>query len=161
FRCLLLWHNASLSSTPSSFAIRVLCFSGMEVLIIYLIISRKNLLEDRRNIERRFHSMAEAIPQLVWVSGPDGRDIYHNRRWAEVTGLTLDEGLGNGWTNAIHPEDRQRTLEAWNKAVSTGTPYEIEYRLRLADGDYRWFLGLGLPSRDDEGRIVEWSGTCT
>src|SRR5262245_576346 len=160
-RSILLWRNSISAATPSSFALRVLLFSGMELLIVYLIVSRKNVLEARRNIERRFRSMAEAIPQLVWVSGPDGRDIYHNRRWSEVTGLTLEEGLGHGWSETIHPEDRKRTLEAWNKAVTTGTPYEMEYRLRLANGDYRWFLGRGLPSRDDKGRIVEWSGTCT
>jgi PAS domain S-box-containing protein len=101
------------------------------------------------------------LPQIVWITRPDGWHVHFNQRWLDFTGLTLEESLGHGWNPAFHPDDRARAAARWEQATSTGEPYEIEYRLRRHDGVYRWMLGRALPVRDDAGTIVRWVGTCT
>ena len=108
-----------------------------------------------------FDILAESLPQIVWITRPDGHNVYFNRRWSEYTGMTLEESVGWGWSLRLHPDDRERTERRWNEATSTGEAYEIEYRFRRADGTYRWFLARGLPHRDARGRIIRWFGTCT
>src|SRR5512135_96143 len=105
--------------------------------------------------------LAEAIPQLVWASRPDGWNDYLNRRWIDFAGRPLDELKGWGWSELLHPDDRPRTIERWSRALATGELYEIEYRLRGADGTFRWYLARGLPLTDPEGHVVQWFGTCT
>src|SRR3954454_9205705 len=111
--------------------------------------------------ETQFAILAESLPQLVWTTDPDGYHDYFNRRWYEFTGLDPDRSMGEGWTAIIHPDDIGRVLESWSHALSTGSPYEVEYRLRSAQQDYCWVLGRALPIRDLTGRIVRWFGTCT
>ncbi|MCA1684428.1 MAG: PAS domain S-box protein, partial [Planctomycetia bacterium] len=112
--------------------------------------------------ERRYRSLAEAIPQVVWTAGADGSVEYFNGRWYDYTGLTPAESLGEGWSSVVHPEDRPDCLAHWALAVASGETYEAEYRFRrAADGAYRWHLGRGTPRRDPDGRVVEWFGTCT
>jgi len=107
-------------------------------------------------------ALADALPQIVWVTRPDGYHLYYNRHWFEYTGLTFEEAKGTGWSRLLHPEDIQRSIERWNLALKTGQPYEIEYRFRRAsDGVYRWFLGRALPVRNERQEIVQWFGTCT
>ena len=105
--------------------------------------------------------IVESMPQIVWNTRPDGWHTYFNRQWCEFTGLTLEESLGHGWNPPFHPEDRARAAARWEQATSTGEPYEIEYRLRRADGTYHWMLGRAMPLRDDAGDVVKWFGTCT
>jgi PAS domain S-box-containing protein len=135
--------------------------SGIEILYVGLIAARRGDEAALRRSEQRFRLLTETLPQLVWAAGPDGGATYFNRRWYEVTGLTPERSLGRAWSDNIHPEDRQRIIDAWNNAVRSGTIYEVECRHRCADGTYRWFLVRGLPSMDATGRVVEWFGTCT
>ncbi|MGE5706837.1 MAG: PAS domain-containing protein, partial [Bacteroidota bacterium] len=100
-------------------------------------------------------------PQLVWTATPDGFATYFNRPWYEYTGTEPSENLGWGWQSALHPEDRDRTSRVWRHALETGEPYEIEYRLRHHQGEYRWFIGRGIPVRGPQGQILQWVGTCT
>lgn len=107
-------------------------------------------------------TFADALPQLVWITDSDGKVSYCNAQWWKYTGLTYEQSIGDGWTILLHPEDLDRTLARWNHACQTGEPYEIEYRLRRAsDGEYRWFIGRGLPFRSPSGQILAWFGTCT
>jgi PAS domain S-box-containing protein len=108
-----------------------------------------------------FRQLAEAIPQLVWTTRPDGYHDYYNQRWYEYTGTTPDQSQGEGWQGPFHPEDMPETLRRWRHSLATGELYETEYRCRRYDGVYRWFLGRAHPVRDDSGRIVKWFGTCT
>ena len=101
------------------------------------------------------------MPQFVWVTEPSGLNTYFNQRWVEYTGLSLDDSLGSGWIKPFHPDDTQSALTAWSHAIETEGHYEIESRLRRADGKYRWFILRGLPMRDSSGRIMKWIGTCT
>ena len=117
--------------------------------------------EVARESEARFRMVAEAVPQIVWVTRPDGFHEYYNPRWYEYTGMTEAESRGYGWSVPLHPDDRARSEARWKHSTDTGDPYEIEYRFRGADGAYRWFLGRALPQRDGTGAVVRWFGTCT
>jgi PAS domain S-box-containing protein len=111
--------------------------------------------------EAQFRTLSEAVPQMVWVTRPDGHHEYYNARWYEYTGLTAEQSLGRGWSGPLHPDDRGRAEARWKQSTDTGTEYEIEYRFRRADGAYRWFLGRARPERDEAGNVVRWFGTCT
>jgi PAS domain S-box-containing protein len=111
--------------------------------------------------ERQFRILADSMPQMIWATRPDGHHDYYNRRWYEFTGMPEGSTDGEGWNGMFHPEDRERAWAAWRHCLATGEPYEIEYRLRRADGVYRWTLGRALPVRDPQGRIIRWFGTCT
>jgi PAS domain S-box-containing protein len=111
--------------------------------------------------ERRYRTLAEALPQLVWTSRPDGQRDYFNRQWVEFTGIPEEEQLGLAWLDkVVHRDDRERVRECWMAAVKCRGEYDLEIRIRRADGQYRWFKARGTPVRD-EGRIVRWFGTCT
>ena len=101
------------------------------------------------------------MPQLVWVTRPDGYHEWYNRRWYEYTGTTSTESAGEGWNNFFHPDDQNRARARWQHSLATGETYEVEYRCRRHDGVYRWFLGRALPIRDESGQIIRWFGTCT
>ena len=106
--------------------------------------------------------LADNLPQIVWVTRPDGSHEYYNRRWYDYTGLTLDASNEHGWSTLLHPDDVERANASWAEALRTGDPYDIEFRLKRAtDGVYRWFLGRALPYRNPDGEIVNWFGTCT
>jgi PAS domain S-box-containing protein len=118
-------------------------------------------IEDRKRAESLSRTLLDAIPQQIWSGPSDGTLDYCNERWRAYMGLGLEELQGDGWQSMLHPDDRERVLRAWHKAVANGTAYEQEERHRGVDGTYRWFLARGLPFRDAEGRIVRWYGTNT
>ena len=109
----------------------------------------------------KFRILADAMPQMVWSTLPDGFHDYYNARWYEFTGVPAGSTDGEGWNGMFHPEDQERAWQRWRHSLETGDPYEIEYRLRDAHGEYRWTLGRALPIRDDNGEIIRWFGTCT
>nr|PZN34355.1 MAG: hypothetical protein DIU80_02780 [Chloroflexota bacterium] len=111
--------------------------------------------------DQRYRTLADAMPQMVWAADANGWHFYFNRRWYEYTGLTEAESLGFGFASALHPDDRERTLELWRRAWHDSESYEIEHRFRRHDGVYHWFISRAVPVYDDEGRIVEWVGTST
>src|SRR4051812_43146741 len=105
--------------------------------------------------------LADGLPQIVWVARPEGSHEYYNRRWYEFTGRPVGSE-DKGWSDLFHPDDVERADHAWTEALSSGAPYEIEFRLkRASDGVYRWFLGRALPYYNDRGEVVNWFGTCT
>ncbi|HEU4409937.1 MAG TPA: ATP-binding protein [Polyangiaceae bacterium] len=103
--------------------------------------------------------LADAMPQIVWVAGPEGQVAYMNRRWADYTGAA--EGERPDWSSRVHPDDQSGARLLWARAHAAGERCEMVYRLRGADGGYRWFLGRVEPARDEAGRIVRWVGTAT
>ena len=107
-----------------------------------------------------YRSFTEAVPQLVWTTGPDGVADYFNRQWYAYTGQPPDIADGRG-RGSIHPDDVPHTMERWDAAVQTGEPYEVEYRLKRFDGAYRWFLVRGVPFKNAQGETLKWFGTCT
>lgn len=119
------------------------------------------LAELRGATERRYHNLAEAIPQIVWTAQPGGEASYFNRRWMDHTGFTTARSLGQGWQSVLHPNDVQRFLEQWRRVLATGEPLRTECRLRSALGSYRWHLCEVLPERDKDQRLLGWLGTFT
>jgi PAS domain S-box-containing protein len=117
--------------------------------------------EAMRESEQEFRSLAEAMPQIVWITRADGWNIYFNQQWVDYTGLSLAESYGHGWNIPFHPDDRQRAWDAWQRATQYNDTYSLECRLRRADGIYRWYLIRGVPQRDASGKILKWFGTCT
>ncbi|MGB7415239.1 MAG: PAS domain-containing protein, partial [Thermosynechococcaceae cyanobacterium] len=129
---------------------------------VVIDISAQRQAETRlRESEARFEQIADTMPQMVWVTRADGYTEYFNRRWYEFTGCSPEESLGENWSAPLHPDDLQKATDGWKQSVQSGEPYEIEYRFRSKEGEYRWFLGRALPVRDETGQITKWFGTCT
>jgi PAS domain S-box-containing protein len=107
-------------------------------------------------IEERLRLIIDTIPTIVWRKLPDGSADFLNKNFREYTGLSLEDGMGWGWMNAFHPDDR--LMEKWPAAMAAGKPFQTEARLRGTDGQYRWFLIRAMPLLDDRGNIVKWYG---
>jgi PAS domain S-box-containing protein len=114
--------------------------------------------EDR---ERHIRSIAEAIPDIVWSVRPDGVQDYVSSAMVQFTGLPVDQLLDGRWRRALNAEDAPAALAAWKRSFMSGEPYEHKFRLRRADGAYRWFLTRATPLRSPDGSLVRWFGTCT
>ena len=113
--------------------------------------------EASNTIEERLRLIIDTIPIIVWRKLPDGSADFLNKYFREYTGLSLEDGMGWGWMDAFHPDDRLK--EEWRAALAAGKPFEKEARLRSADGKYRWVLIRAVPQRDERGNIVKWYGT--
>ena len=121
----------------------------------------REVAELRAESEERYRGLADAMPQIVWTAGPDGVADYVNEGWVGYSGLSLEQTANDGWLQVLHPDDLARTNGLWEKALSSGRLFETEYRLRRADGIYRWHLARSLPTRGPDGGVVGWVGTCT
>ena len=109
----------------------------------------------------QYRTLAEMIPQLVWICLPDGHCDFLSKQWVNYTGIAEQAQLGFAWLEVIHPEDRGHTLQAWQEAVAEPAPYDLEQRLRRHDGVYRWFKSRAAPVRDRNGQVTKWFGNCT
>jgi len=128
---------------------------------VAIAIERSRAEEALRESEQRWRSLTEALPQLVWTATPDGACDYFSTQWTQHTGVPTNDLLGWQWLETLHPDDRQSTRQSWTDAVAGRGAYDVEYRVRRFDGEYRWFKTRGVPIRDSEGSIFKWFGTCT
>ena len=110
--------------------------------------------------EERFKNMADSAPVMIWVTGPDKECTYLNKRWLDFTGRSMEEQLGNGWLDAIHPDDRDRSFESYARAFDERTTFEMEYRLRRYDGEYRWIYDTGAPRFSSDHVFLGYVGSC-
>ncbi|MDQ3249828.1 MAG: PAS domain S-box protein, partial [Chloroflexota bacterium] len=122
---------------------------------------RKAAEEALRASAARYRALADAMPQIVYTATPNGNDDFMNQQWYIYTGISVEDGLGLDWALQLHPDDRQPTVARWQAAVRTGLTYETEYRIRRADGEYRWQLSRAIPVRNEAGQIAQWIGTST
>jgi len=130
------------------------------VLIATDITERRNSEEALRRSEERYRSLVQAGAQVVWVTTPTGKIAEDSPEWRSITGQTVDEYLGSGWLDAIHPEDRERVEHEWLDCVDTGKVFEGRYRVRTKSGSYRHYDVRAVPIERD-GKIVEWVGAST
>ena len=108
--------------------------------------------------EESFRRLADCSPLMIWMSGPDALWTYFNLAWLEFRGRSLAEEVGNGWTEGLHPDDRDICVETYLKAFTARQPYRIEYRLQRADGEYCWVEDRGIPHLDGAGGLAGFSG---
>src|SRR5262249_4226639 len=120
---------------------------------------RKRAEEALRDSERELRLLVDTIPALVWRGSPEGELEYLNERAVEYLGHTAQSLTGGRWVELVYPDDRDSTVRRWLQSATTGSSYRDVYRLRRADGEYRWIQSVGEPYRDGEGRIVHWYGS--
>lgn len=111
--------------------------------------------------EIKFSQLANSLPQIVWATTPDGKNIFFNEAWYEYTGMSKQEAMGDGWNKPFHPDDQPLAWNAWQDAVNNNAKYSLECRLRRFDGEYRWWLIRGIPAFNVNHEIDKWFGTCT
>jgi two-component system CheB/CheR fusion protein len=109
----------------------------------------------------RLRLMANAMPQKVWTATADGSADYFNEQWMKYSAKPINELMGEGWLKIIHSEDKKATIKLWKEVVNTGEFFQVEHRLKRADGIYRWHLTRALPHRDEQGEILGWVGSST
>ena len=136
-------------------------WKGGLVSIIHDITTQKQAELDLRKSEARFRSLVTATAQVIWITGPQGNVEEDIPSWRRFTGQSYEEVLGYKWVEALHPDDRQKTLEAWEKSVKNREIFMHVYRVRRYDGQYFYFSVRGVPFMDKQGNIIEWIGSGT
>ena len=129
-------------------------------LIAVDVTDRQNSAEAVRRSEERYRSLVQAGAQVVWVTTPTGQIAEDSPEWRWITGQSLEEYLGNGWLDAIHPEDRERVEREWLECVRAGKVFDSRYRVRTKTGSYRHYDVRAVPIERD-GKIIEWVGAST
>jgi PAS domain S-box-containing protein len=107
-----------------------------------------------------YRDLVEQAPILIWRAGPNTECNYFNERWLAFTGRTLDQEMGNGWAEGVHPDDLQRCLDIYLAAFRRREVFEMEYRLRRRDGAYRWIFDRGVPFDGPDGTFAGYIGSC-
>lgn len=125
------------------------------------VTDRKRAEEALWRNEERYRTLVMSTADIVWTTDQDGKVIENQPSWGAFTGQTAEQMSGFGWAGALHPEDRERVVATWSRAVTARIRYEIDYRLRRSDGEYRYFSTRGVPVIEDDGSVREWIGTCS
>ena len=121
---------------------------------------RKQAEEELLESEARFRAMADTAPVMIWLSGQNKLRTFFNKGWLDFTGRTLEQELGNGWTDGVHPEDFDRRHDSYGNSFDARQPFTMEYRLRRSDGEYRWVLDSGTPRFAPNGAFLGYIGSC-
>ena len=113
-----------------------------------------------RESEERFRTLADSAPVMIWMTDLDKKGIYFNRTWLEFTGSPLKDEIANGWIESIHPEDKLRFLDIYQWSFDRRHSFRLEYRIKNAEGQYRWLLDTGVPRLTPSGRFEGYIGSC-
>lgn len=123
-------------------------------------LERSQLLEEVRESENRFRLMADSAPVLIWLAGLDKNCTYFNKTWLDFTGRPLESEIGAGWADNVHPADLERCLKIYSGAFDARQEFQMEYRLRRHDGEYRWIIDHGTPRFASDGTFSGYIGSC-
>jgi PAS domain S-box-containing protein len=135
---------------------------GAAVLVaMVLTVQLRRHARSREQTEQRFQQLAQAMPQIVFTADPRGAVQFVSQRWAEVTGSPVEEALGRGWQQRVHPTDLAAMMERLAEGLHSGEELQHEHRLRYRDGSYRWQLLRAVPVRGQDGARLSWFGTAT
>ena len=115
--------------------------------------------QDQHEQEEHLHYTVELNPQVPWTADAQGNIDGFSQRWLTLTGLTAAQALGEGWMQVPHPDDRPSMVKAWLHSIQTGEPYDVEHRIRLAEGTYRWMRSRAFARKDSAGRVLRWYGS--
>jgi PAS domain S-box-containing protein len=142
--------------------LRLGMFVAVALLIVWLAAVRWRAETSLRESEERFRAMADGAPVLLWMASTDAAlRTFFNRPWLEFRGRTLEQEMGNGWAeDGVHPEDYRRWMDACSRASDAREEFEIDYRLRRGDGEYRWVLDRGVPRFAPDGGFAGYIGSC-
>ncbi len=125
------------------------------------VTAQKKAEEVLRENEAELRKIANSIPQLAWMADADGQVAWYNQRWFEYSGTTFEQMKGWGWQSVHDPAILPSVVQRWKYSIETAEPFEMEFPLLSADGQFRWFLTRANPLRNEEGCVVRWFGTCT
>jgi len=115
---------------------------------------------ERRESESRFRIVADAAPVLIWMAGVDKRCTFFNKPWLKFTGRSLEQEMGNGWAEGVHPDDLQKCLKIYTEAFDARKAFVMQYRLKRYDGEYRWISDQGVARHDAQGNFAGYIGSC-
>ena len=124
------------------------------------ITERKRVEQALRESEERFRTLADATPVLIWGSGTNKGCNYFNKQWLDFTGRTIEQEIGDGWSEGVHTDDLDRCLATYVTAFKARTPFTMEYRLKRHDGEYRWVIDTGVPRFTPDGTFSGYIGSC-
>src|SRR5215469_15437015 len=150
------------TTEQNAFSIQIfLIVLAIPLLFLATVIEERASREtELRESESRFRTVADAAPVLIWMAGVDKLCTFFNKPWLEFTGRTLQQELGNGWAEAVHPDDLQKCLNVYTEAFDTRQPFLMQYRLRRNDGEYRWISDQGIARYDAQGKFAGYIGAC-
>jgi PAS domain S-box-containing protein len=158
FRQPTIWENYS------RYIITVVVLIALQTLFISALLVQRRQRQAaeaaRRESEAHFRIMADTAPVMVWRAGVDKKCDFVNQPWLSFTGRTLEQELGDGWIDCMHPDDRAASFEIYDKAINAREPFRIEYRARRFDGEYRVVLGTGVPRWESDGAFAGYIGSC-
>jgi PAS domain S-box-containing protein len=124
------------------------------------ITERKRAEEHLRESELRFRTLADTAPVMIWMTGADKLCCFLNKPWLDFTGRSMEQELGTGWTEGVHPEDLQRIFDVYLPAFEARRPFSMEYRLKRANGEYRWIMESGVARYTPQGAFSGYIGSC-
>ncbi len=130
------------------------------MVLAVLVEDRKQTEQVLRESEKRFRLVADTAPVLIWMSGTDKLCNFFNQGWLNFTGRSMAEELGDGWASGVHPEDFHRCVQIYSASFDARADFEMEYRLRRFDGEYRWVVDYGVPRFESDGNFCGYIGSC-
>lgn len=135
-------------------------FSALAERINTMLQSLRDMEVKRKESEKRFRTVADSAPVMIWMSDENKKSTYMNKVWLDFTGRSLEEELGEGWKTDVHPDDLKMTNEIYEAAFAKQQPFNVEYRLRRKDGTYGWVFARAIPHFTQDGVFLGYVGSC-